>query len=262
MSVPANTFARLLEGILLVPAGIVTALFLTKLASNGLLRSYWALGAWLALNVAEQALRLIYSNVEVPVYRAGHALKLVLAGVLLWRLCRLVFVNYPAIGSFAARALQIVIPLCIALGIVSFITDHNTPEGRSERLQLVVAAARAATTALLGFLLLLGVFAGWFPVRMKRNIGRILIGMLVLLGFDWINMLLGNSNLSQAALWAANAILSLASVCVAAYWLVTLGPAGEEAAASAIPRWDPKELDRMTKQLEQMQVQLSRRGYD
>lgn len=258
----AELFAKLLEGILLLPAAVVVALFLGKLATSGLLRTYWALGAWLVLNVSEQVLRLIYGQVEVPIYRAGHSLKLVLAIVLLWQLCRLVFVNYPAIGSFATRALQIVIPLCIALGIISFISDHDTPSRRTDHLQLSVAAARGATSALLGFVILLGVFAGWFPVRMKRNIGRLLIGLLVLLGFDWINMLLGNSSETKLTLYWANAVLSVVSVCVVTYWLVAFGPAGEEQAASAIPRWDAAKLARMTGRLEQMQTQLSQRGYE
>lgn len=262
MAVPADTFAKLLEGILLLPAAVVVVIFIGKLAASGLLRPYWALGAWLVLNVSEQILRLVYGKVEVPIYQAGHSLKLALAAVLIWQLCRLVFTNYPAIGSFAARALQVVIPLCIALGIISFISDHDTPGGRSDHLQLVVAAARGATSALLGFVMLLGVFAGWFPVRMKRNIGRLLIGLLILLGFDWINMLLGNSSETKETLRWANVALSVVSVCVVAYWLAAFGPAGEEQAASAISHWDPAKLARMTGRLEQMQAQLSRRGYE
>ena len=158
-----------------------------------------------------------------------------------------------------STVLRTVIPLCVILGLVSFLTDPAAADGRSEHLQLVIAVARAATTAVLVFELLLGAFAGWFPVGMKRNIARLLIGLMVLYGIGWVNMLLANGS-SMNILWT-NVVTALVGICVMTYWLVTLGRAGELESASVIPAWNPARLAHMTGQLEEIQAQLSRRGY-
>jgi hypothetical protein len=257
--VPGDTFAQLLGGILQVLASVVVAMLVGKLATAGLGRVYWAVIAWLVLDALEGFLRFRFPQMDVTLFQLGQGLKLPFALVILWQLCRLVFVHYPAIGSFASRALRTVIPICLILGLVSFLMDSEPNPGRSQHLHLIIAVTRAATTTVLVFELLLGAFAGWFPVGMKRNIARLLIGLMVLYSISWINMLLANSG-SVYVHWS-NVISALGNICVMVYWLVTLGKAGEVESASVIPAWNPARLAQMTGQLDQMQAQLSRRGY-
>ena len=256
---PGDTLAQLLGGILQALNAVIIVMLVVKLAANGVARTYWPVIGWLVLDAAERVLQLRFYKFGVVLFQLGQGLKLPFALLILWQLCRFVFAQYPAIGSFANRALRTVIPLCVILGLVSFLTDPAAADGRSEHLQLVIAVARAATTAVLVFELLLGAFAGWFPVGMKRNIARLLIGLMVLYGIGWVNMLLANGS-SMNILWT-NVVTALVGICVMTYWLVTLGRAGELESASVIPAWNPARLAHMTGQLEEIQAPLSRRGY-
>lgn len=255
----SDTLALLLYGTLQVLNAVVVLALVGRFAANGLARTYWAVIAWLILDAAERILQFRLFKFDVVLFQLGQGLKLPFAVIILWQLCRFVFARYPAIGSFANRALKTVIPACVILALVSFLADPDPPDGRSPHLQVVIAAARAATTAVLVFELLLGAFAGWFPVGMKKNIARLLVGLMVLYGIGWVNMLVANGS-SINIVWG-NVITSLVSICVMTYWLVTLGKAGEVESASVIPAWNPARLAHMTGQLEQMQAQLSRRGY-
>ena len=255
----ATTLAHLLGGILQLVVSVVVLILAVKLAKAGLARSYWPLVIWLTLEATEGILLFIFSKLDLPIYQIGQGLKLAVATVVLWRLCGLVFAHYPAIGSFAARAVRIVIPVCVGLGLLSYLTEPETPLGRNPHLQLVVAVERAVTTAVLGFLVALGFFAGWFPLRMKRNIGRVLIGLMVLYGAVWIRLLL--ANVEKATTEWANLASAIVSLCVATYWLAMWGTEGEAESAPG-PAWDRARLERMTSQLDEMQAQLVRRGYE
>jgi hypothetical protein len=259
MSIPGDTIAQILAGALQALKLVVVAVLTGRLITEGLARTYWAVIVWLTLDAIGGVLGQVLGRWDVFIFQVTQGLKLPFAAVILWQLCRLVFVNYPALASFATRALKTVIPACIVFGLFSFLTDPAPPSDRSQHLHLVIAMTRAATTAVLLFELLLGAFAGWFPVAMKRNIARLLIGLMVLYSVDWINMLLANGSTINMR-WS-NVVPLLASLTIVAYWLASLDRAGEGQSASALPAWNPARLAEMTDQLDEMQAHLSRRGF-
>ncbi len=256
----ADNLAFILTVPLLFLSSFALLALLVQLARRGLLRAHWPLAAYAMVEGLSGPLTFLSTPTKLPLlFRASEILKLVFAVMVIWSLSRTLFSSYPAIGSFASRAAKLIVAGCLLLGWISFLTDPILPLGRSPALHLFISVERAVITGLLAFLFILSVFVGWFPVRMARNLARILIGFLAILTAAWINHLVSNVA-SRYTPWG-NILSSIMLVGSAVYWSLTVHLAGETETAYTLPAWDPERMDRMTSQLAQMEAQLSRRGH-
>ncbi len=260
MSSVADSLGELLAYIFQPVAPLLSFAFAMTLLWRKL-RAYWMVaGYFLMLSLRGW---LFYSyrdlNQNPPVYIAFAAAELLLMGVIAWQLGRRSFISYPSLAAFVSRALWILLPICVMLAFATMLTDPQAGPDRNSNLQLTFAIERSVRTAILGFLLAIGGFAGWFPVRMKQNSARLLIGFMVLQAYQWIALLTANTHWQWTYWGSFWRIFVLAEVLL--YWLFTLKPAGEEAVASTVPRWDPERMGALTGQLEQIHSQLARKGY-
>jgi hypothetical protein len=155
--------------------------------------------------------------------------------------------------------LWILLPLAVILAIATVITDPPLTADRDPRVHLIFSIERAVYSVILTFLLAVGSFAGWFPVRMKQNSARLLIGFMVMHAYRWFFLLAANTHW-QWTYWG-DFWRSFVYAEVLLYWLYTLKPSGEVAVASTIPRWDPERMSELNGQLNQIQAQLARRGF-
>lgn len=241
-------------------ASLALLLLLVQFARRGLIRRHRALVAYAVVECLTLPLEFLTVTSQRPLlFRTAEVIKLAIAVVLIWSLARATFSRYPAMGSFASRIAKLIVAACLLLGWISFLTDPILPEGRSPALHLFISVERAVITGLLTFLFILSVFVAWFPVRMVRNLGRILIGVLAILAGAWLNHLISNTA-PQHTSWG-NIVTSLMLLGSSVYWSLTVDLAGETQTASTLTAWDPQRMDQMTAQLTQMEAQLSRRGY-
>jgi hypothetical protein len=223
------------------------------------LRAYWAVAAYFLIVTIHGALSFFYQvDANPPIYVGFTAMELALIAAITWQLGRRSFVGYPSLAAFATRALWILLPICLILAFVTMLTDPPQA-GRHPALQLTFAIERSAKTAILAFLLAVAGFAGWFPVRMKQNSARLLIGFLVLQSCEWIALLAANTDWQWT--WWGSFWKIFVSAEVLIYWLIALKPTGEVAVASTVPRWDAQRMSVLSGQLDHIQAQLSRRGY-
>jgi hypothetical protein len=224
------------------------------------LHDYWIVAFYFLVYSLHGAFAFFTNLEELPAaYICFRSLEAILMGIIAWQLGRRSFVSYPSLAAFATRALWILLPLCLILAFVTVLTDPPLPPDRHPKLQLMFAIERAISTVILTFLLAVGAFAGWFPVRMKQNSARLLIGFMVLQAYRWIFLLAANTRWQWTywvAFWGGFVIVE-----VLLYWMITLKPAGEVAVASTVPRWDPDRMTALNGQLEQIHSQLARRGY-
>jgi hypothetical protein len=224
------------------------------------LRAYWVVAVYFLAASIHGALSYLYKiDQNPPVYIAFTGVELVLLGAIAWELGRRSFVSYPSLAAFVTRTLWILLPICVMLALVTYLTDPPAGPDRHPKLQLTFAVERSVHTAILVFLLAIAGFAGWFPVRMKQNSARLLIGFLVLHTYQWIALLAANMHW-QWTYWASFwHIFVLAEILI--YWLIALKPAGEVAIASTVPNWNPVRMQELTGQLEEIHSQLARRGF-
>jgi hypothetical protein len=227
----------------------------------GLVRNYWPVAVILLIQAGENRFLIIHrTGLALREYQIGQSLMWVFAIFLLWRLSALVLANYPSLEGFATRSLRYLVPFCLALGIGSFILYPRADPGlRPVEVTVSGALSRAAAISAVSYLLALGVFTGWFPVRMSRNAARLLIGFMAVFAAEGLSALASGYIPKEAGL--INGVLGLVWLTVVAYWLVTLNRRGEEEVVhSPVPAWNPARLARTTQQLDQITVELSRRG--
>jgi hypothetical protein len=259
MSAFLENLGKLLASVLQPVTPFLSLVFVLFLFRRGL-RDYWIVAAYFTVATIHGALSHFRNVDSIPsVYVCFTALELLLIGVVAWQLGHRTFVSYPSLGAFATRALWILLPLAVILAFVTILTDPPIEANRHSALQFTLAIQRSIRTVILAFLLAIATFAGWFPVRMKQNSARLLIGFLVLQACEWIALLASNTN-SRWTFWG-NFWRVIVSAEALVYWLVTMKPSGQVAVASTVPRWDPERMNELTGQLEQLQSQLARRGY-
>lgn len=260
-----SVFSVLLNiGVVFAPAfqlaaAVAILILLVRLFRVQLAAKYWAVCALLVASIPAGFIAMLGGPQAVTFHTGGDVLHLALATIIFWELSHQVFRNYPALAEFSTRSLKYILPLCALLGVWAFLTDPDVPEGRSPHLHMVIAIDRGVTSALLAYLLATGAFAGWFPVRMTRNAARLLIGFMILFAVRWASALLANTA-PEATVWA-NSLETFTTLLIASYWAYSIDAAGEVEVSATVPQWDPDRLAEMTQQLDQMQAQLSRRGY-
>jgi hypothetical protein len=257
-----HNLAVLADTILQFLAGLAALALSARLALQGSSVAVRVpLLAYLAVSAAEETIRFTTfhrADTDFIIYAIAEPLKLVAALWLFWGLTAAIFAHYPAIGSFVTKFSKYLLPACAGLGAVSFLFEPSVPPGRNLHLHLFIAAQRAATTGLLGFLIFLSMFSTWFPVRLSSQLRGIVVGFLAILGTNWSTALIAN-----AWMWAipyGNILYSGTLFLTSIYWLAALWAPGQSEAV-VVPRWDPERLARMRGQLDALQAQLSRRGF-
>jgi hypothetical protein len=226
----------------------------------GLLGTRWPVAAFALAIALQGALRTVHEGYDVWFYEGGEVLKLALATFGLWTLLRQVFVAYPSLGGFVTQLIRYALPICAAVAVVNFWLDPLVPSGRSPSLHLFFNVQRALASALLAFSVSVALFVNWFPVRMRQNDSRILTGFLVLLAVDWLAQLAANAAVGLMSSGLALVQIGT-SLGVALFWVFGLSRQGEQSEVVPLPPWSPGRLLVMTEQLDQLQAQLSRRGF-
>jgi hypothetical protein len=114
-----------------------------------------------------------------------------------------------------------------------------------------------ATMAL--FLILISIFMGWFPVRMRRNVIVYIGGFIIWSLSRSALVYIVNARFNDKKI---NAISNIARMCVEvgclAFWLIELRREGENRTAVVGHLWNRAEAERLTGQLDAINNSLER----
>lgn len=227
-----------------------------KLAWTRLLPVYPWLTVLVATAALETPLGFATLRSESVMFRVVVAARTVVAVAALWELVRRGFEGYAALGAFIRRMSAWLIVACVAFALANWALDPELPPGRSPALHHSVALLRAVTAGLFGYLLLLVAFMGWFPVRMRRNVLFLLVGLAGFFAARW-TMLLG-ANVSPASTgWMNLFEVSVTAICTVS-WVMLLNREGERIETVTGHRWNPAELERVSQQLDAINAGLAR----
>jgi hypothetical protein len=245
--------ARFLE-ILTIGA---TAAFLMRLTWTRLIPAYRWLALYLLIDAGQRFLQIWLDRVgSFDVWRLGNTIKIPLMLLVAWDLGRLAFENHTAVAAFARKSCWYVVAGCVFLAMGAWVIDPPVPDGRDASLHYLIAAERAVTTGLFVFVAALGSFLLWFPVRMRRNVALYICGFVPYFGSRWISFTA--MNLSPVSTHLMNLLDgSVVLVCLL-YWTATINPAGEAASTVTGIRWNPGEVERLSRQLDAINASLSR----
>jgi hypothetical protein len=235
-------------------ANIGAALVLvTRLRINGLYRIYraffWYLLEGLVQDVLAVAVRTPYRRVA-DMYMAGQTLKLILTVFVVMELYQFALAEHPAMARYGRSAVGAVLALCavgstalvLILPVVGYMKSGNSP-----LLYYFLAFERTMDSAVLLFLLLVGAFLAWFPVRVPQNVAIYMGGFVTYFLTRWAGLF--GIVIARRYLNLANlTMMSIAFICLTA-WIVLLRKEGETPSAMTGHWWNPGQADRLMGQL-------------
>jgi hypothetical protein len=246
----------LLTGIWYLNLAATLALLLS-LASNGLFRNYPCLFAYLLADATQTVILMVvgtHRNLYAYLYLAGQSLKLLLSVFVILELYRLALEGRPALARFGRDTVAYWLAAAAAMAAFGLALDRRVPPGQSPVLHHFNSFERTMDAWLLIFLVMIGGFMVWFPVRLRRNGGLYMSGFVVYFVSRAVCLFLINTNPT----WELPIDISKLGIGCACLivWTIALRPAGEKATVMVGHRWDPAAMERLSAQLDSINARL------
>ena len=241
---------------------VAILILLLRLVFSGLARVYRWFWWYLSAVFVEQPVRIFLQGrpwTPVYAYLAFHFIEVVMSVFLVAELYRFALAAHPAIARYGRRAVGYLLG---AAGVIAAATLLLLPilgpvrPGRSPLLYYFYAFERTMDSAVLLFLLLAVAFMIWFPVRISQNVAVFIGGFVTYFISRWAFLLtLGMRPVLVNDLNAA--AMSLSLLCFVA-WIALVRPEGESVSTVTGHRWNPEEMERLSRQLTAINARLER----
>jgi hypothetical protein len=235
-----------------------TLALISSLARSGLYRIYPCLFVYLATDAAQTTILLflrLRSNAYGWTYVFGQTVKIVLAVFVILELYRVVLAQRPALARFGRDAVGYILGAAAVAALSLLILDSSIPPGQSKILHFFFSFERTMNIWMLIFLVVIGVFMTWFPVRMTRNGALYVAGFAIYFLSRAVGLLL--INLAPDSQKSFNlAMLSVSFACLMV-WLFALRRKGEETTVVTGASRDPARMQHLTRQLDAMNARLA-----
>jgi hypothetical protein len=237
-----------------------TLALLVRLAYTRLIPVYQWFSLYLLTDAVQQLLRVtvpLNTTASGWIYVAGNSVKAVLAMFVILELYRWALAEHAALAKFGQNAVIYALGAAAVIALSGLMLDPPISGKTSVILFSFLRIERTMDVWALLYLLTIGVFLSWFPVRMKRNVAVYMGGFVVFFLARSIGLLLTNvlPKAYTPSLSTAMLFVSFGSLLV---WIVALGPAGENVGVVIGDRSDPAQLKRVTGQLEAINRSLAR----
>lgn len=239
-----------------------TVALVGRLFFTGLFLSYRWFALYLLVDLTESSLHLYFLRIHAlrkygETYMAGQGLKMILAVFVLLELYRASLASRPAIARFGRQTVGYASAVAAAVAALGLIFDRAVPPNQPLLLHRYFMVERTMDAWALLFLLLITAFMLWFPVKLMRNAAFYLLGFIVYFFARSAGLLV--LNLVPARYTpAVNTGMLGVSLCCLLMWVVALRREDEDQSTVLGHRWDPSALERLSKQLDEINASLLR----
>lgn len=186
---------------------------------------------------------------------------------MVYALLRAILTNYPGILRASRRALNIVLPVSLAITLLSagpeyFASGASEPDAPIVRLaSMAIILERVISTLALLILLMMLAFILWFPIKMPRNLAVFSIGFFIYFGAKTSLILLRNFWSHESLALLTTGVNSILCACLLS-WTFFLTKAGESVPVTIGQSWRPGERKALVHDLDALNAllaQVSRR---
>jgi hypothetical protein len=243
------------QQILLIIEIAALAMLCLRMWLAGLYRIYIYFFGYLVLDLLQTLIPFLLpleSRLYRDAYVASQALILVFYVLVVLELYSKVLADLTGIASVARRYIQIILVLAIgvALLLLGLVKPKATVTGYLNSFE------RTIMSSLVLFVLLVTAFLVYYPVPLGRNVIAYLVGysvyfltkaaitLIVNFGHHWVRPL--NS-----------VAMAVAALCFT-FWIIALGPAGEDKRLVVAHPWKPAEREKLRAQLDAINASLLR----
>ena len=222
-------------------------------------RWFW----WYLLAVfLEQVVRIVLQSrprASAYAYSTSHSVEVLMSVFLVTELYRLGLASHPAIARYGRRAAGYLLGaagVIAGAGLLLLPILGPVRPGRSPAMYYFYAFERTMDSAVLLFLLLAVAFMLWFPLRISQNVAVFIGGFVTYFVSRWAFLL--TLGMRPALVNDLNAAaMSLSLLCFVG-WIALLRPEGESVSTVTGHRWNPEEMERLSRQLTAINARLER----
>lgn len=190
------------------------------------------------------------------IYFGGQSIKVLLAVFVVLEIYRIALAGQPALAHYGKKTVGYILAAAAVVAAGGLWLDQNTSGYRPHTLRHFAQFERTMDAWMLLFLVMIGTFMLWFPVRLKRNSFLYIGGFVIYFLARSLGLLFINIAPTLVAK-LDDAMIATQFLCLI-LWIVALQPAGENATAEVGHRWDPVAADRLRDQLNSINAALLR----
>ncbi len=226
------------------------------LAARGLVHAYRLLFLYFLADLLQSAAGLLFPEHYFWAYVGGQAVKFLLSIAFVLDLYGRILAPQPALAKFGRRTVAVLLAVSIAVslpGTLVGLARAMDPDRVATALSKVERTGDFTSGVLL---LLMTAFLLWFPVKVRRNVAAYVSGFIVYFLARGIALVAFDVWRQYQGLFDG-AALAVAFGCMA-FWTIALRPEGEKAVMVTGHRWNPREAERLSLQLDTLNARLER----
>ncbi len=235
-----------------------TLILIATLAFRRLHVIYRFFFIYLFADAIETAAALIFQRdrrLYAEIYFGGQGIRMLLAVFVVLEIYRIALAGQPALARYGKTTVRYVLAAAAVAAAAGFWLDPNTG-GRDVMVRRFTNVERTMDAWMLLFLLMIGVFMVWFPVRLRRNNFLYIGGFVVYFLARSVGLLL--SNVAPVLVANMDNFMIATQILCLILWTFALLPAGETTSLEVGHRWDPAAAARLKDQLNAINAALLR----
>jgi hypothetical protein len=252
------TLAKVVEWLLY--GSIAGTLLLTGvLVNRKLQRVYRWFFLYQVYSVVESCVFLpsIPERYMVGRYCAMEAIRTILTSLVVIEIYRLTLEERRALAQFGRNFVGYAIGVSFLASLIRVFFYGNPPKDQVV-LHYTLAVAGVVDSTQLVFLVLMGLFLAWFPVRIRKSLVTYFVGFVLYFSALWVILLLAIRHMAQKELETFNAIAEVLTLACICFWMWGMRRSDEDNTTTTGHRWNPEEMERLKTQLDEINEGLER----
>jgi hypothetical protein len=214
---------------------------------------------WLVQDLPSLALLSVgrRTRLYLDIYWGAQTVNIFMALYVVQDLFHIALAEHPAIASVGRRAVLVAMALAAVVALAGVALDFTILPGHYPAIQRFATFERSMNFVVLIFLLLISILFLWFPIKVRKNIVVYIFGFVLFAASRSFGLLLANLLPQAATLTVSTMLLALTLLCLL-IWIIGIRPEGERVTATPGYRRNPEALQRLSRQLDAINVALSR----
>ena len=240
----------------------LTAAVLGRLWRSGLIKIYRLFFAYLACDLILSLGALTFdfrSKAYGNFYFSAQTLKIIIAAFLLVEIYSLALESHPALARFGRSVVGYILAAAALFPLIGVWVNHSGSAGAPPYIRAFFLFEQTMDATMALFLILISIFMGWFPVRMRRNVIVYIGGFIIWSLSRSALVYIVNERFNDKKI---NAVCNIVRMCIEvgclAFWLIELRRGGENRTAVVGHLWNRAEAERLTGQLDAINNSLER----
>jgi hypothetical protein len=190
-------------------------------------------------------------------YCVMQAIRTLLTSLVVLEVYRLTLEERKALARFGRNLVGYALGLSFLASLIRVFFYGNPPKDQAV-LHYTLAVLGVVDSTQLIFLVLMGLFLAWFPVRIRKSLVAYFLGFVLYFSALWVILLLAIRHTAQREVDTFNVIYEVITLACIAFWVMGMRQSDKDDTTTTGHRWNPEEMERLRTQLDEINEGLER----